>query len=860
MSGANCVITQHGLDYVMSANDHGMLVSLEYFVPIYDYRIDPEVHDQVSTHVSAFSDVADPTASAPFGEIIWDYDTTPYSLSNNSTDFYIVSAGGGNANITLAKQSIARQINTKGGTPLSNMIHGTSMTHTDTNPTHNWFVTGYSQVAGDDSMGSGYLYPTLGYYPVANDNGNVRGTFKCGFGKNIGSVKYNKIALYAVRYIAGVKTNEAPVFFCETYLNTTIYKTDLAGGGFDDMIVDFELDLVSIQANWSNVFFSSSADYWSKTPGSGLYFPQKIGIGEFFVGNEEPDATLQLMPPRNQLTLPQLKVGYDIDNWVKTRVDSHGFVSTEYHSEGMNLDTKIYVASAYDAAPAMYPDGPFDLGIPSSRWRDIYCANISAEGDVYAGRDVTAEQGLYVAFNNDSWYFSVDASGNVENFGYVKVHGSDGISADYGISANESLSVGNNGDNAYRFVVGQDGAISAAGNGNGDYVFTVDANGNEFTGGCISAVNDISAGGYLYGSYVSATNDITGEGTLTIGNGTDKFFVDSTDGSISAGNITPLPNGNYVIGDADNDFFSSHIGKMYGSTINVTSTISADGDISTSNGVNADGTVTGNVIHATANISADGIISVAFEDDDGATWSKTQAIAGGVITTEYYSDVSNIDAYVNVTSAADGSAATMYPDSPFDIGTADNKWRDIYCNDIHGNYLYALHNVSADGDVYAQNIYGTINGVTVAYEQLVPTVSAGFTNTVGGAGVTKSTNLLVKKETMDNGIGIVTLTFGGMSALSDPSHDGFIFDGTPLSAYRPTREAVLSCVVYGADNGGAVWDMPGSVKIGTDGSMKIGRLETYESGGVSELHYDGWVGDKAKGIPAFSVSYPTDEA
>ena len=162
----NVLITAAGLNYVTSAHTKGTLINIAYFVPVYDYRLDPTIQSTVTT--SAFSAAFDPNASSPFGEIIWN--RRGYNMLNKNN--VLLSAGNaiiGGGGTVLTFQSSLQSVNGINGVPLSNSISATNgfTIIGNTSTTNSW--TGLpvaTTVGGINPIGN--KFSTVDYYPVTD--------------------------------------------------------------------------------------------------------------------------------------------------------------------------------------------------------------------------------------------------------------------------------------------------------------------------------------------------------------------------------------------------------------------------------------------------------------------------------------------------------------------------------------------------------------------------------------------------------------------------------------------------------------------------------------------------------------------
>jgi len=452
----NTIITSAGLDLATSAHDSGPLIAIKYFVPSYDYRIDPNMYtDSIDVLELSASMSADDTE--PYGEIIYniDADNHIYTLSD-STNFIV--SGGTETNhtsyYTVENPLVTDKykVNLYDGSALSNYYSGTEAVYDSNDYPNAWKITGFDTVSGDNSVpsevisGNSRFFDVTDYYPVSEDSGYIKGSWKCRLSKNIGNVKFNKIGLYVVQLDSNGNESSAPVLFAEASLSETITKTNFGNDGFDDIVIDVQLQLVSLPADFSDVFYSTSGDYWSRTVG-GLYYPDKIGIGTFEDGVEEPDGQLEVKSITKQLTLT-----YDTDNKVYFNVGindtsatqlkltskstTNGLLDINFNNKANltdihelsvgNLSAKlnsrdiilknslvpeatnnlglgdygldfrqIYSKRLYstnksiETNSTLLPKGTIDLGNSASKWNNVYANNINASTSIVT-KDLTA--------------------------------------------------------------------------------------------------------------------------------------------------------------------------------------------------------------------------------------------------------------------------------------------------------------------------------------------------------------------------------------------------------------------------------------------------------------------------------------
>jgi hypothetical protein len=294
----NSVITTAGLNFITQASPHGPLIAVKYFIPVYDYRIDPEIR----THVlSAISAVANDTVGRnyPFGERLWNLGYQCYKLSDETSYQYIFSGlsemDNGSNVITNSQQTVGPvPINLlNDGTELSPVYRGTLVS---TSAIGTWVITNKEAINGNTSASAlaEDMYQVIDYYPVMESGQTImKGNFRIRLSEDIGSIKYNKISLYAIQVDSKGIEQGNPVFFGEAYLNSPIKKSTF-GNGYNETIIDCQLSFENYQiSSWSDIFYGSTSGYWSQVP-KGLHTSEKISIGNWSNLNAEPSACVHI--------------------------------------------------------------------------------------------------------------------------------------------------------------------------------------------------------------------------------------------------------------------------------------------------------------------------------------------------------------------------------------------------------------------------------------------------------------------------------------------------------------------------------------------------------------------------------------
>ena len=71
---SNVILTQTGLNYALSAFDPGVLITIKDCVPVYDSRIDTQIHDNIFTSASTYDSLTGEISAATYPtncEILW---------------------------------------------------------------------------------------------------------------------------------------------------------------------------------------------------------------------------------------------------------------------------------------------------------------------------------------------------------------------------------------------------------------------------------------------------------------------------------------------------------------------------------------------------------------------------------------------------------------------------------------------------------------------------------------------------------------------------------------------------------------------------------------------------------------------
>lgn len=352
---SNVAITHAGLNYVMDAHSSGPLIAIKYFVPVYDWRIDPTlcVNDAGgTTSYNTILEVATDTAAltiasaTPYGEVLGNFTGGVYTIDNDND--YVVDG-------TIVGNNVNGSLTTNGPTHINTYVVGsvarTFGIYLSTSTTHKHYIKAsnftnlgdgsYSSTATPVSITADYInnsntianysYPVSEYNAIVDSDGGLKGSVYCKLPAVEGTFKYNKIALIAVKIDnSGNEIAGSKCFFAEAYFNSPITKSSF-GDGYDETIIDVQMTLSATGGgDWNNIFYSTSGDYWLKTP-EGLHTPENISVGSNTTSNklnEIGEATVHIGTD-NISTTEQLRI--DVQNTQS--------VYNYYHLQSYNDDT-----------------------------------------------------------------------------------------------------------------------------------------------------------------------------------------------------------------------------------------------------------------------------------------------------------------------------------------------------------------------------------------------------------------------------------------------------------------------------------------------------------------------------------------
>ena len=400
---SNVLVTDKGMNFVTSAHDRGIYIDIRYFVPVYDDRIDGTVRDS-GYNLSSFSQIADPdvTTSTVVGEVLWKRsDLYTIDISNK----YIISSTKYPNGID---QKAPVPTNLYKGQPISDQISASSWRFLGSNGSYNVTATNGAVVTGLGNnvtdVNDSTAWTTNSYHAAydTSDEEKLRGNFSCLFQQSLmGNFKFNKILLFAV---AVQKESEIPVdtcLFAEAYMSATQEILNL-GPGFDTVELDVQIDISGVSASFEDLFYSSSADYWTHAPalsGKGLHFDGLIGVNSYDDNQKAIAGVMHLRKERAGVGLdiveniPIIRLDYDNTKFDSIDVDGYRWDVTEATSaDGYGTDIIVKVSNwpkYCGDTISIHPDvkSTVALGTSAKPFRELYLENSEFDSEIYSPKN-----------------------------------------------------------------------------------------------------------------------------------------------------------------------------------------------------------------------------------------------------------------------------------------------------------------------------------------------------------------------------------------------------------------------------------------------------------------------------------------
>jgi hypothetical protein len=538
------LITSAGLNSIVEATSNGTLISCRYFIPVYDYRIDTSIDPTDTAYDNTdITTVANEAETLPDGEIIWNTGDSLYSLS---TDSFIISAGdmgaaGSDPTVYVnGKQRSIQPINMYDGQILSNHISGTAFvapSGTDTN----WIVYDADEIEGlnDKTFNVSKLFNNINYAAVGV-SGENKASFICKVTEDIGTFKFNKLGIYAVKLAANYEETGEPFLFAQVILPYAQIKSGLATGGVTESLIEFQLDFQSTSADFSSIVYGTSADYWEKRSEDGGMLTQEnvyivnttstddVGVGKLFISTQY---NIQGTLSAAERDIPQVILQH-IDNSgsevIKKRatlqVIDTGDLSISLSASNVG-GSKIFIKNA-SVTPTT--NGLYNLGAPLSAWANGYYS-----------------EHIYVS---SGW--NANTSGVDIGINGVKAYYTDISVIDTNSSVRDSFFIGNVANNQKNLVIKNSGFDNGVYIGAGMRAGTNVAKNADFITRVGLARNvGAVAWGDLDSAYELSIVDTTGNPVAWDTDcGGDIYLIAPAGNIWNAGNIVPLKPATYDIG------------------------------------------------------------------------------------------------------------------------------------------------------------------------------------------------------------------------------------------------------------------------------------------------------------------------
>lgn len=313
MSNVNSkiVLTEQGLSAI--ATQPWPQIAIKYFVPIYDDRIDTNIHAYNTSYTSAMplssSITSADTKDTVYGEIIYNRSGS-YLLTKDGT---ITSAANalivGNSVVNVNQDS-ALSRNTYNASPLSNIISaaafsaynvGTNTMYFNSTPVGVSSAFGYSKLS---TVQRTDMFDSVSFSPIQTPTSAVgvdvvNGLFKFEMRSDVGTYRFNKIAFFvqALDINGNVDPLYQPTLFGQVAFDRSqVVTTDNTGS----QIFSVSIQLAFTQK--SSTVINTNNDNWTKTPTSassrnqpGVFWAGDVAIGGATGINAwQPHARLQI--------------------------------------------------------------------------------------------------------------------------------------------------------------------------------------------------------------------------------------------------------------------------------------------------------------------------------------------------------------------------------------------------------------------------------------------------------------------------------------------------------------------------------------------------------------------------------------
>jgi len=415
------MITETGLNEIDNAHPLGQYIEIAYYVPCYDYRIDPHILPTDTTisgtNVWTCTNSAD---TVPQGEVLWNVSGDFYSLSPEQ--LYLVRKGtetigtsGSYVMITNFAHREVFSINRFKSSAISDYYTGDVVSSPGSNG-NAWYISnaGYELLSAPTSADgygpenenrppSRYLYKGVTYQHVITSANDSRANFKVTMRAEHGQIKFNKVGLYGVKRTADGVIAADPFLFAQVVIPEpqVLYSKDVGSTGkVTEITLDFQIESKTLSAGtFEAVFYSTSGDYWVRTTNEkdgnyGLLYDGSVYItntlaidetGGVLGGDEDRSVAKLLVGTYQYVNKPVTSAERNMPQLCLQYVSSQGIESKRIRTTfktNLSGDCEIDMYGAclsahpdrYSVIPAT--DKGYGLGLRGNRWSHLYLSDI----------------------------------------------------------------------------------------------------------------------------------------------------------------------------------------------------------------------------------------------------------------------------------------------------------------------------------------------------------------------------------------------------------------------------------------------------------------------------------------------------
>jgi len=414
------MITETGLNQIDNAHPLGQYIEIAYYVPVYDYRIDPNILPTDSsisgTEVSSCTNSAD---EVPQGEVLWNTSGDYYSLSPEQ--LYLVRTGdetvatsGSNKMITNFAHRNAFNINQFKTSAIGNYYTADTVSSPGSTG-FAWFLSnaGYGLLSTPtsaegygpedlDNPESCYLYKGVTYQHVITSANDSRANFKVTIRAQNGQIKFNKIGLYAVKRTADGVIASDPFLFGQVIIPEPqlLYSKDVGSTGkVTEITLDFQIESKTVASGvFDNVFYSTSGDYWVRTTNEengnygltydgSVYITNTLGIdetGAVLGGDDDRSVSKLLVGTFEYVNKPVTSAEKEMPQLCLQYVASQGIESKRIRTTMRTNVSGDCEFDMYGACLSAHPDNyslipvfdkEYGLGLRDKKWSHLYLSD-----------------------------------------------------------------------------------------------------------------------------------------------------------------------------------------------------------------------------------------------------------------------------------------------------------------------------------------------------------------------------------------------------------------------------------------------------------------------------------------------------